>query len=283
MAVAFGSIQTASDNSGTTLEITKPTGLAAGDLLIAILGLDGDTAFAATGWTQINHNDAGDQSMSILAKVADSSDASAVNFSFDATVANTDEEMIGALIRITGSAFSGAANIVDLSTTATATTTPSYATGITPHGTNNLLIMGALAYGANTVTASTYAIANNNPTWTEQADFSINQTLDLSLSVATATYSAATITGAYSLTLSASVQSIGYILAIAENTNVAVTGATGALTLTGNSGSATAGAAVAGATGTLTLSGNGGTLADVATDWTNTDKSSTSWTNPDKT
>lgn len=280
MAVAFGTIQTNTANGGN-LTITKPTSLAAGDLMLAwLFAEDSGSAFTAAGWSAVsNIADAGSRGATILAKVADSTDAAAANFTFT----NPGNEAGGALMRITGSSFTGTQNIVASAGQNSATTnTPSY-TGITTR-VNNDLVLILLANSAQAiVTASAYAVANNNPTWTEQADFNINFTEDGSLQVASATYATAGATGNFTATLSSSTTTFGYILSISETQNGSGTNAPHLTSPTFFSA-----AASSGTSGTNALFATSPTFFDAngdgttGTDWTNLNKPSTTWNNPNK-
>src|SRR3990167_8464509 len=207
------------EDDADTLTITKPSGLAAGDFMIAVLGMSGDNAitWALTGWTELVTLAASNILTSVLYKDADADDAAATNFAFTHSNGGTASRA-GILYRITGT-FAGAANLTyDGFDAVGADATPEYTTGVTPAGTTALLIMGAVTSTAAT-TSSTYAVANNNPTWTERGDLSVDGTADITLSSATGSYTVGTTTGTYSLTLSGAVTSRGYIVSISDNEN----------------------------------------------------------------
>lgn len=285
MAVAFGLVatNTASTGAGTTLTITKPTGLASGDLMIALLNLSANTsAWTATGWTQKFNQASGAPAITLtcLVKVADSSDASATDFTFT-NGGSSDASKTGILFRITGTEFAGAGNITHDVDVVTSDTTPSYPGGVTPSVTSALLIMGAGTGGVDTF--STYAVTNSDPTWTERADINVNSTNDCSLSAATATYSVASTTGAYSLAISVSSDSIGYIMAIVESADVTVTLDTPSIEIAPQAPTITGDANLTLDLATIEIAPQPPTVTGGTSKWNNTDKSAApTWNNTDK-
>ena len=170
MAVVYESVQTA--NSGTTsVTITKPVSLAVGDLMVAHIAAsnqDGDVLddFTLSGWTSIATAFVADAFKShrgsAFYKIAVQADVDATDFTF---TGDADcESMTGAIYRFSGAAaVSGAADSDDAGgTTFTNTLTPTF-----PDSMMLFLISGASNGGIN---FDSYAITNNNPTWTERYD-----------------------------------------------------------------------------------------------------------------
>lgn len=214
MAVAYESIETAGVASGNVV-ITKPTGLAAGNLMLAVLNSeDSGSDFSAAGWTKIaSLADSTARAATALFKVADASDAAASNFTFT----NPGNEAFGALMRISGTGFTDIDNI-KFSAVRSASTdeTPTFSPGITTVRDNDLLVLAVVAPEILT-TFSTYAVANSNPSWTERADFQNNQTEDASMAIATATYATAGATGDFSAAFTSASQSFGFLFGITED------------------------------------------------------------------
>lgn len=161
------STSTLAGGTATNAVITKPTGLAAGDLMVAHLVLGDATATYATpsGWTVAGTAQRSNVTyQTIMYKIADSADAAATDFTF---TIGTSEPRAGAILRISGfnpvqpidSIYSGAAEN---------TVSPSFATGLTPTHASSLLIM----FTSNNVgrNVSSQAIATSNPSWTEAYD-----------------------------------------------------------------------------------------------------------------
>lgn len=269
---SYGSIQTATLDPGeTAIVITKPTSLAAGDLMVAVLAVTGTGSYTASGWSELAARTITDFNyrMTILVKVADSGDAAATNFTFD--VPASGDSKVGALLRVTGTAFSGLSNCTADTDRVASDNTPTYAGGVTPLASTSLLIMGCFSGGVGT--SSDYAIANNNPSWTERADINVNDAEDISLSVATADYAFASSTGDYSLSITDGTETGGYIIAISDTANVSVT--LTPLILNGTVNDVTPSAGVSVTLNPLTLNS---TLPSVTVDsednpWTNQDES----------
>jgi len=295
MAVAYGSISTAKLVDGGDITITKPSGLSVGDFMLAFIFVNGAAGapIELTGWTEVEYDNEGtNRDMAVLCKVADSSDVSATDFTFQ-TSSGAGDNVLGAIMRITGSSFSGSGNIVasviEQDADADDDKIAEFENGITPQA-NCFMVMAigcSVSFGGDNVITS-YAVTNDDPTWTERADFGESTNPDCVMGIATATRTQETATGAYSITFNAGAISsfgdgFGILLAIQESTSQTVTGSTGILTLTGNAGTVNASANITGNTGILTLTGNAGTFSSPAPDWRNTDKSSAPpWVNPDK-
>lgn len=244
MAVAFGSIATV-ETANIDLTIGKPTGLAAGDLMIAaIMNMEDNTDYTLSGWTLLDEDEApASHNMSLLWKIATAGDVAASDFTFDNS-SGGNHDQCGFIMRITGSGFTGAANIKLSGITSVAAPNVSF-TGVTPLGTNSLLILGAGFDATSSRTASGYAVVNSNPTWTERADVPHSGDNDGGICVATAIYAPNTPTGNASFTVSGDGSAYCFLISVQENTSAAVSGATGTLTLSGNVGTVTAAAAVA--------------------------------------
>lgn len=265
-----------------TATITKPTGLAEGNLMVAVIGYQHSSGvtFTSSGWTSVIHIDAA-LGLESLFKIADAGDVAASNFAFATTDLGTGDCASAAILYRVSGTFTGAANFVT-DTDTSSDSAAVYTGGVDPAGTTALLIMGAATATAG-VTSSTYAVVNNNPSWTERGDIDNNDTLDVTLSSATGSYAAATTTGNYSLTLSSAVASRGYIIAISDNENVTATPAVISMASAVQSPSVTGGATVSPSVVTLASAVQSPTVTTAAPDWTNTDKSSApSWSNPDK-
>lgn len=206
IAVASSSGNIAASNNVT---ITKPTGLAVGDLMVAILGWDASGSFPTmAGWTSIaSGEDGGGASSGIGAyyKVADSGDVAASDFT--ATGAAGGSDTAGIIYRITGynTVSPIAANSIGHATSSNSDT-PSIA-GVTTAYADSLLLVGF--YHSAAVTGSGYAVANNNPTWTEAFDSNNgNETF----ASAYAAYAPAQATGNFSATFTAESDAVSCML-----------------------------------------------------------------------
>lgn len=206
-------------DSTLSVAVAKPTGLAVGDLLLAVAHWNGNNAFTPpANFTQLQTGIVGaggtNNKLWVGYRIATSADTSATDYTF--TLGNSHSLYAG-LIRFSG---------VD-------TTTPIYASSkvdeyyggtgnflptITPLA-NSMLIMFAIADG--TQNASNEAIATSNPSWTELWDRNGFYSDFLAYSTVR---SASTATGWGSATFSASNGVAGVLLSISPY--VAPTGPT---------------------------------------------------------
>lgn len=167
MAIAYESHAVAEDRNATPLTITKPTGLAEGDLLVAHLVCNegGGTPVwtLPSGWTSIETVANGStDNTAVFAKIADSSDVAASDFDFTSA-----GDSVGILIRLSGD-FGSVAGSIYLSSSDTDGTSPSL-TGIT--GDTTYMIFGMLT---DALTGpgqfSGWSMATDNPSWAEIYD-----------------------------------------------------------------------------------------------------------------
>lgn len=289
MAVAFRSVATTNivqnDGSSWAVTITKPSGLTAGDYMVAIIGTSTNaTAEAISEWTFLGDQQNGvDARLLVYGKTASSADAAATDFTFTPHTGNggSNDGKGGCLIAISGTAPVTDSSLIDFGTANADAST--YSGGITPP-VASILVMAAWGQNGSATTVSAYAVATDDPTWTERMDDTEpSGTSDYVLGVATAPRTAVTATGDFSLTFSASAQSAGVLLAIIESTNVTVSPAVVTAIATIPAPAVTAGATVSPAVITATASVQAPTVTTPASKWVNPDKSSApSYVNPDK-
>ena len=272
MSVSVASTAIKAYASGSTIVIDKPTGLAVGDLMVALVHKDDGNVgtCSLTGWTAIDSYDdsaiSGDYMFSLY-KIADSADAAASNFTF--TLGET-KVTGGAILRITGFNNIAPINQHGVGTDGTSNTSVVFSAGaVTP--TENCLIIFAIFEDAGAITNSAYAITNNNPSWTEVVDQSDGS--NVTMAVAWAYRPELTSTGNYSATASSSTRAVGFLIAIGNavvevNDIVTVSDITpiSSPTLTTSE--------------TITVTDE---LEDIsANNWTNQSKNSSVWTNTTK-
>lgn len=277
MAADIQSFNTANPGNGSSVTVTKPTGLEVGDLMIFHYGFNDatDTASTISGWThEVNNQTAGTFKTGLQWKIAEASDVAAANFTLSLSGAVVNP--IGAIIRITGFSATGLLN--DAGAVSTNNSTATFTNSVTPATANSLMLFFA---GNNEAQAtSNYAIATDNPTWSEVYDVTGGGLVAISLAKATRSQTTATGNSSCTLVSGSTVDAYGIMVAIGSSISVSVTGSTGVLTLAGNVGTVSAGANVTGSTGDLTLAGNAGTVTTPEPEWTNTSKSSApSWSN----
>ena len=222
----YESIQTASGT--TSVVITKPTGLAVGDLLVAgIHGNDdnGSTVALTTpaGWTldEAQTVDTNSGVLSVFTKTADSADVAASNFTF-ASTGDAARNMQGGLLRISN--FGILAGETSSNGSGAASTLTS--TGFTPTRANTLFVAftGLSSTGTGS-TVTSFTLTTSNPTWTERADFTeAIATKFISFGVHTATRPETTDTGTITVTYNQnSSQRMMIVLALSPKVNGSVT------------------------------------------------------------
>lgn len=254
--------------------------------MVAVLFNTGSATWdTLTGWTAVGTAqdtvENGLARVSVQAKIAEASDVSATDFTFTGPTPHKTQ-----LFRITsGGDFSGtiASLIVsDFDSDATGASPTSFPGGVIPNFANSLLILGAIQNTtAQSVTLSAPAVTNNNPaTWTIQDSGGATA---ISFIVASATYTVATTTGAYTVNSTINSQAGGFLLSIYDSGNASVTLDVASLTATPQEPTVTGGASVTLDVATITAIAPDVTAAAPEAKWVNTDKSNAGTiTNTDK-
>lgn len=223
----YQSVQSAS-SADTPLVITKPTGLAELDLMVAGIWYDNDGAGSATintpsGWTleetvTINTNSS---YLTLFTKIADSADVAASNFTFQTNNTDATYHMIGHIVHVTdwGVYSDSSSGSATSSTTVTVT-------GFTPSRASCLFIGFSGVSDTSQQNTSSWALTTSNPTWTERVDTQYNDaTRDSALAVYTAVRPETTATGNITVTVSGNVNNrVGaVIIAISAQVNGSIT------------------------------------------------------------
>lgn len=227
---SYGSSATNSVLAASSVTVTKPASLAVGDLLVGIIlkhETGGTNALTTpTNWTLMDSGVTGAfNQIAVYAKVADSADVAASDFSFG--LASGTANLAGVLYRVTGTF--GAPTCVyrinaDAGTNEVSNTPDTHQNGgITPIVASSLLIalIGGLQTGDAT-SVSAYALETSNPTWTERHDFT--SASGYVIGTATATRTETTATGYVQFTFAGDndilpSEGLGVILAIADTEN----------------------------------------------------------------
>jgi hypothetical protein len=199
------------------LTFTKPSGVASGNILIAIISADkgggANTITAPSGWTlEIQEDDETNTFLRVYSKVAGASEPADYTW----TITGSDERA-GVMYRITGA---NSADIIDQSSSnhSNSNVSSGSTTGFTPGGGDSLFLFITGLSGAE-VTYSAHAMATDNPTWSLETDIRLNGAPDVSLTVAKATRVASSATG----TLTFSQSPTDHYAAIALNMRSAST------------------------------------------------------------
>lgn len=289
------SSNTATSTASDTLTITKPTGLAVGDLLVAVIASSASgtvrTHNTPAGWTVIQKEGfASAFRPAAYYKVADSGDTAASNFSF--TLSGATTAMSGVLMRVTNFVSASPVTQSELDNTPSPTgTVRTYTTALTPDSLNSLVVFLIGNYTSNMTgapaTVGTYTISPS-VTLTELADVGVKDGANdgHAFGVAYGDYTSLTQITSRGATLSeAMTQDSGSVIFLINGSYDA--SGTNAVFEVSPTIFANAGAS-AGTTGSNTLlevspnifeqSGRG----TAPTQWINPDKPSTDWINPDK-
>lgn len=177
-------IASSSTNTGasvSSLVITKPTGLASGDLMVAMLALydisDNNRSWSTpTGWTLATNSSTGVGTELVRTasfyKVADSGDASATNFTF--SVSGSVGYVSGYLSRVTGANSTPIPVSESDEDGSLGSTTVSYTTALTPTISDSLVLTSFAGSdsSAGVETVSSYS-SSPSATWTERADIGV--------------------------------------------------------------------------------------------------------------
>lgn len=287
MAIVVESVTTQATAEGA-VTITKPTGLAVDDFLIAVLACDAANSIATpSGWSSTGALTTGSDvgiDPYILYKKADSADVAASNFSFD--VSDGSGELGGVLMRVSGirldgSEYQGVTEDNNLNSSASP---QSHDISITPSQDGALLI--AIVTGDGTLTISSPSINGTNPTWTERFEARVGSALDsLIVNTAVQTTAAAISTFSYTVDTNGAGANQDYYLSLAVfRPRVDVNPAPAVIDVVASVEAPTvsAGASVAASVIDVATSVQAPTVTAEAPDWAPQTKNSTTWTRQSK-
>jgi hypothetical protein len=202
MAIAFRAESDASRTSTNQIVANKPTGLAVGDLMLYQVVSSNNSSngrYTLTGWTQFYVRESGFRTHEGLWKIADSADVAASTFTLTCSSATS-------VARGSLSAFSGdfdSSPIDKVENNAAGNTSSPTVSGITPSGTDTFFLISVASWFTNARTVSGYAVATDNPTWTEIADRNSGGTSNrVNIAVAYGSRPESTASGTGSATLS---------------------------------------------------------------------------------
>ncbi len=136
--ITFETVATATDNTGnaTSLAISKPTGTAEDDLLIAVVSVDGSETFTPpAGWTEIDQGQCASSActLGVWRLAAGASEPSSYTF----TLASP-KKVVGAILRYSNAHVES--NVIDVSGSATGTDTAPTAPSVTTTVANTLVL-----------------------------------------------------------------------------------------------------------------------------------------------
>jgi hypothetical protein len=271
---------TSADASSTTVVITAPSSIAVGDYLTAHLtfGKSGGepTVTPASGFTELKKESGETASVhAVYGKVADSGDAAAGTFTFTLSSSQNNR---GGMLRIRGQKTSGAFDVTN-SISSNSNSTTITISSVTPTNIGSLFILSGGIVGS-AENFSGYAMATDNPTWTEQVDVVDNPCLF----IATAVRSESSATGNITITQSISDHAAAIVIVInAEPASVTVSPTVISVTATVQSPTITGSALVSTTVMSVTVNVQSPTVTLTAPKWVNNDKTTAgAITNEDK-
>lgn len=276
MAVAIESSASTSETSTASLTITKPSGLAEGDHLVALIfERSGGTPQTPSGWTSKNTpycEPNSNLTCRIVTKLADGTDVAASNFSFPSSD-DTSRNMRGLLLRVSGlstdlqfaSSYSRVSN----------SGIPTYSLSTTPFSAGSLTL--AIITNNYVATLSDVIVSPDDPTWTEYLD---NDTVTIYGAVRAASTEITSMEPTGTFSNMSLVDTVGYVATIAASVD-----ASGGNSLLSSSTTVFTQNGVSNASGdstflstTTTVNSQSGTTTS-PTQWTNESNPSTTWTN----
>lgn len=275
--MASASLRSSSSVTGagsTTAVFTKPTGLAVGDCILAIIGHAIAISAVPTGFSLVL-TDSGHSKVSAYFKVADSSDVAASNFTF---TFSSSSVRVGVMAAIQDSDTTDPIGSSDSTVTDNDAFDP-----ITPTRAQSIYLV--FSEGAAARTFSGYEFGTDNPSWTELFDGRFDGTTAVCMGVAWATRAATSNTGNINIVSSGTLNSrcSGVIEIMTQPVNLTVTPSVVTAAFSIQSPSVSGAANVSPAVVGATFSVQAPTVSTPAADWVNPDKSAApSWVNPDK-
>lgn len=256
--------------------ITTPSGTADGDLLIAQFQTNNQapTVTAPAGWTT-KDSDTTNANSYLFYKIAASEGAS---YTFSISNAGGNQAVSGGIIALRNASQSSPFDQQSKNVDTTSDTTAN-GTAVTPTISPESLLLAFVCSKSSAATTSAYAVANNNPTWTEAWDQTATNTTSGNIALAYASYNFITTTGAFTASMTASNVSTTYLCSIRP----------ASFNLTaGLSAIGTASASVSGAYSILPPAAASVTslldavITQAAALWTNVSKNVVTWINQSK-
>lgn len=177
--------------SAQTVVITKPTGVAVGDLLLAFIYHIEVSVTPPAGWSTLATDDDVTGKITSFYKIATSTEVAASNFTFDQGSTN---EIAGGMLRIDGHSAGSPVWDSGFDDQTNGGTTPLLTMGVITSIANSLLV-GCIACSAGTGVVSAFAVATSNPSWTEAFQHTTTDSVDFTFAVYYATRPELTDTG----------------------------------------------------------------------------------------
>lgn len=274
----IASFNTANPGNSSSITVTKPTGLAVGDLMIFHYSYSDATDLAQTmsGWTHEVDNYGGVLKTGIQWKIADAGDVAASNFtmSFDGAVASP----LAGLLRITGYVVN---DLLNEAKDTGANGDGSLSVSVTPITPNSLILFFIANNEQSNI--SNYAIATDNPSWSELYDITGSSVTGLALGYATRTQVTATGEASFNSSVgSGTIDFFGILIAIGTPLDVTISPSVLSSVVSVQEPTVAGGAIVSPAVISSVVSVQAPVVSMPAQKFTNESKHDTDWVNEDK-
>lgn len=226
MALAVASASSTIGTVSNSCTVNKPSGLSAGDLMVAQFGqidTNGNlqTMTPPAGWITIRTDDGGigqtaNARSQLSYKVANNSDVITASFTGTMTNSGTGVGTIaGNIARITGTTVGLSIPSAQNAAMGAGGTSETYAMTITPPDANSLLLF--FMCRNQDCTSSNYAIVTSNPTWTniwDNTTTTAGEAISLTLAAAVRTATTATGDASDTVSVSAASRNVGQLISI---------------------------------------------------------------------
>lgn len=264
--------------SGTfNVVINKPTGTIDGDYMLAHIQTSGNISVssAPSGWTLVDSDTTASGDSYLYSKTA-SSEGSSYTWTLSTGGNASASGGISTFYNQHSTPIAASSKTIgDVDTTAEGT-------AITPTTSPDSLLVVFIGTADTVHTFSSYAIVNNNPTWTEAYENSINFGVnDSSQAMAYAEWDYASTTGDFSATISGSAESTVYFLSL-RPAALSFTTTIGGVSTGGNSPTYSVSQTYVDTIGGVTLDATAPSIVQKDNIWTTTNKPSTTWTTTSK-
>lgn len=288
MAVAYRSSTSYGSIPNTSTNVTLPTGATAGDMLVAYYAYYGNSGSGGTvsasssgGMSRVGSEEkiGSDRFFGVYRGILNSTD---ISNNYVTVTGNNSYSYTGKWFFVCVS-DNPSTSLLSASAAGGTSSTPSFSNSITPLSDSGISLL-FISSDAN-VTGSSYAIATDNPTYTEIFDTTSNSGANyISMHIAYSnTRTSSSATGNSSCTLSGGPNSLCFNLLIENPRNVNLSMPVGNVTVSGATPSITIDLNFSMPVGALTISSPTITLTTSENNvWTEETKNPTTWTEENK-
>lgn len=279
--VRASSVITTTSSGAFSVDLAKPTGTVDGDKLLVLIQSSASSVALTppAGWDAVDDSGGANQGAYLFAKTAASEGST---FSFTGNTGGNSSH-VGICVALYNTDGGTPSHTLYTETVDGSADTTADNTGVTPTMAPGALLLALIGSKSVQTSYSTYAVADNNPTWVELQDANAN--ISGEASSAAAAYATGrdliTATGAFSATIANSSTSTVYLFSIQPaslTVSAPVLTASGALIAPAVSAAATISAPVLSASGAVPAP----TVTETDPEFVNATKNNSSFTNAPK-